>query len=105
MQRWLADGAPEGDPRDLPPPPQWTEGWQLGNPDLVVTLSQPYVLPADGTDVSRVFVLPLPVNTMRYVSGDWNVDPAIRRSCITQTSGSTARSHRANSTIRIRLQA
>jgi tetratricopeptide (TPR) repeat protein len=69
LQRWLADGASEGDPRDLPPLPQWIEGWQLGTPDLVVTLSQPYVLPADGTDVSRVFVLPLPVNTMRYVRG------------------------------------
>ncbi len=69
VQRWLADGAPEGDPRDLPPQPQWTDGWQLGKPDLVVTLPQPYVLPADGTDASRVFVLPLPVNTMRYVRG------------------------------------
>jgi tetratricopeptide (TPR) repeat protein len=69
FQRWLADGALEGDPRDLPPPPRWTEGWQLGKPDLVVTLSQPYVLPADGTDVSRVFVFPLPVDTMRYVRG------------------------------------
>ncbi len=69
LQQWVADGAPEGDPRDLPSPPQWTAGWQLGNPDLVVTLSQPYVLQADGTDVSRVFVLPVPVRTMRYVRG------------------------------------
>ncbi|MBI3402489.1 MAG: tetratricopeptide repeat protein [Acidobacteria bacterium] len=69
MQQWVADGAPEGDPRDLPPPPQWTEGWQLGKPDLVVTLPQPYVLRADGTDISRVFVLPVPVRTMRYVKG------------------------------------
>ena len=69
LQRWLADGASEGDPRDLPPPPQWTEGWQLGTPDLVVTLSQPYVLSAEAADVSHVFVLPLPVTTMRYVRG------------------------------------
>ena len=69
IQQWLADGAPEGDRRDLPAPPQWTDGWQLGTPDLIVTLPRPYVLPADGTDVSRVFVLPLPVGTMRYVRG------------------------------------
>jgi tetratricopeptide (TPR) repeat protein len=69
MQQWLADGTPEGDPRDLPAQPQWTEGWQLGTPDLVVALSQPYVLPADGTDISRVFVLPLAVDTIRYVRG------------------------------------
>ncbi len=69
MQQWVADGAPEGDPGDLPPPPHWTEGWQLGTPDLVVTVSQPYVLQADGTDVSRVFVLPVPIRTLRYVKG------------------------------------
>jgi tetratricopeptide (TPR) repeat protein len=69
IQQWLADGAPEGDRRDLPAPPQWTDGWQLGTPDLIVTLPRPYVLQPDGTDVSRVFVLPLPVGTMRYVRG------------------------------------
>jgi len=69
MQQWVADGAPEGDPRDLQPPPHWSEGWQLGTPDLIVTLPQPFVLQADGTDVSRVFVLPVPVRTTRYVKG------------------------------------
>jgi tetratricopeptide (TPR) repeat protein len=68
IQRWVADGALEGDRRGLPQP-RWTEGWQLGKPDLVVTLSRPYALQADGTDVSRVFVLPLPVNTTRFVRG------------------------------------
>lgn len=69
LQQWVADGAPEGDPGDLPSPPQLTSGWQLGKPDLIVTLPQPYVLQAEGTDVSRVFVLPVPVRTMRYVKG------------------------------------
>jgi lipoprotein NlpI len=69
IQKWVAAGAPEGDRRDLPPVPRWTEGWQLGKPDLVVTLPQPYVLRADGSDVSRVFVLPLPVTRLRYVRG------------------------------------
>src|SRR5437870_2289109 len=64
-----AGGAVEGDPRDLPLPPRWIEGWQLGAPDLVVTLPQPYVLQADGSDVSRVFVFPVPVNGTRYVKG------------------------------------
>jgi tetratricopeptide (TPR) repeat protein len=69
LQQWVADGALEGDPRKLPSRPRWTDGWQLGKPDLIVTLPQPYVLRADGTDVSRVFVLPLPVTIMRYVRG------------------------------------
>jgi tetratricopeptide (TPR) repeat protein len=65
----VTDGAREGDPRDLPAVPQRTGGWQLGNPDLVVTLPAPFVLPSDGPDVSRVFVLPLPVEQRRYVRG------------------------------------
>jgi Flp pilus assembly protein TadD/cytochrome c5 len=69
IQRWIDEGAPEGEARDLPPPLQWTEGWQLGTPDLVVTLSEPYTLQATGTDVFRIFVLPLPVSQTRYVRG------------------------------------
>jgi Flp pilus assembly protein TadD len=69
VQRWTDEGAPEGDPRDLPRPRQWTAGWQLGTPDLVVTLSEPYTLQAAGTDVFRIFVLPLPVSQTRFVRG------------------------------------
>lgn len=69
LERWAAEGAREGNRHDLPKPPAWSGGWQLGTPDLVVTLSKPYELPADGPDVSRVFVLPLPVDRLRYVRG------------------------------------
>ncbi len=69
LRRWLEAGAPEGDPRDLPPPREWVDGWQLGKPDLVITLKQPYALPAEGTDAFRIFVLPIPVETARFVRG------------------------------------
>ena len=69
LERWVAGGAPEGNARDLPPAPRSSGGWQLGTPDLVVTLPAPFVLAADGPDVSRVFVLPLPVDRQRYVRG------------------------------------
>src|ERR1039457_5005272 len=29
-------GAPQGDPKDLPPLPKFTEGWEIGNPDVVL---------------------------------------------------------------------
>src|SRR4029077_9018435 len=45
IQRWVVDGTPEGDPRDLPPLPRWTAGWQLGQPDLVVSLPKPFAVP------------------------------------------------------------
>ena len=69
IQRWVDQGAVEGDRRDLPPPPRWTEGWQLGQPNLIVTPSEAYTLPAGGTDVFRIFVIPLPVDAARYVTG------------------------------------
>jgi tetratricopeptide (TPR) repeat protein len=69
IQRWVDEGAVEGDRRDLPSPPAWTEGWQLGQPDLIVTLNDAYTLPAEGTDVFRIFVIPLPVDVARYVRG------------------------------------
>jgi Flp pilus assembly protein TadD len=69
LQRWVDEGAAEGDPRDLPPARAWSEGWQLGKPDIVMTLPQPYTLPAEGTDVFRIFVMPIPVETARFVRG------------------------------------
>jgi tetratricopeptide (TPR) repeat protein len=69
IQRWASAGAPEGDRRHLPRVPQWRAGWHHGSPDLVVTFPEPYTLPADGPDISRVFVLPLPTERPRYVRG------------------------------------
>ena len=69
IQRWVTSGAAEGDPRDLPSPPRLTEGWVLGQPDLVVDFPDSYVLQAEGTDVFRIFVLRLPITTARYVRG------------------------------------
>ena len=42
--------------------PQWTDGWQLGRPGLTVSFPEPFVVPADGPDFSRIFVLRLPVD-------------------------------------------
>jgi hypothetical protein len=59
IQRWVADGAVEGDPARLPALPKFTEGWQLGPPDLTVTMDQAFEVPARGPDVYRNFVVPL----------------------------------------------
>jgi Flp pilus assembly protein TadD len=69
LERWAANGAVEGDPRDLPPTPRFPDGWQLGTPDLVVAPSEPFTLQAEGTDVFRIFVIALPTNRTRFVRG------------------------------------
>jgi tetratricopeptide (TPR) repeat protein len=67
IQQWVTEGAVEGNRSDLPPQPQWTEGWQLGQPDLVVKMPEPYQLAADGKDVYRNFVFPIPTLSTRFV--------------------------------------
>lgn len=64
---WVDAGKPEGDPHDLPSPPVFPEGWQLGTPDLIVQMDKPYTLAADGEDVYRHFVIPVPGATERWV--------------------------------------
>jgi Flp pilus assembly protein TadD len=69
LRQWADEGAPEGDPRDLPPPRTWAEGWQLGTPDVVVTLPRPFTLQSDGTDIFRIFVIQIPTDRLRFVRG------------------------------------
>ena len=69
LQRWVDGGAVEGNPRDLPAAPRIEHGWQLGKPDLVVTPAAAFSVPPNGTDVFRIFVIPLPVDRLRYVRG------------------------------------
>jgi tetratricopeptide (TPR) repeat protein len=67
FRRWLDSGTPEGPPSDKPQPPRFTEGWQLGPPDLVLKVPEPYTVPAEGTDVFRNLVLHVPAPGTRYV--------------------------------------
>jgi peroxiredoxin len=49
IYRWVDAGAPEGDKKDLPPPREFTVGWQIGQPDKVVYMSEkPFDVPAKG---------------------------------------------------------
>jgi mono/diheme cytochrome c family protein len=45
---WVNVGAPAGDVKDVPPPRKWAEGWTIPQPDQVVRMPKPVVLPAQG---------------------------------------------------------
>ena len=47
IQKWQEQGAVEGSPSDLPAAPQFSEGWELGKPDVVLTARKPFMLPAE----------------------------------------------------------
>jgi hypothetical protein len=67
IARWVKEGAVEGDPSDLPPTPTFSEGWQLGKPDFVITMPEPYTVKADGPDDFRNFVFDIAVPEGKYV--------------------------------------
>ena len=67
LAQWAQNEAPEGDPRDLPKPPEFSDGWQLGEPDLELKMAKPFAVPADGRDIYRCFVIPIPIEKDRMV--------------------------------------
>lgn len=69
LKQWAAAGAPEGDPKDSPPPPKFKDGWQLGKPDIILKLPEPFSVPEDGRDIYHQFVFPLDIKKDIYVVG------------------------------------
>ena len=71
LRQWVSEASVEGDPDHLPPVPDWPTGWFLGKPDLEVVMPRPYTLAAEsrteGTDIFRTFVIPIPLESTRYV--------------------------------------
>jgi len=47
---WVEAGSPEGPSAEIPPAPDFTDGWQLGKPDLVLEAPSSFELPAAGRD-------------------------------------------------------
>ena len=64
---WVRDGMAAGNSADAPPAPKFTPGWQLGQPDMILTASKPYTLRADGPDQFWNFVLRVPIEKTQYV--------------------------------------
>ena len=67
IRAWVDQGMMEGKPSHLPPKPKFVEGWQLGEPDLILKAAKPYMLPATGVDTYWNFILPLPIKETRWV--------------------------------------
>jgi peroxiredoxin len=67
LAAWEKAGCPEGDPKDAPPPLKFTDGWRLGEPDLVLTVPEDFHVGAAGKDEFRCFVLPTGLTEDKYV--------------------------------------
>jgi len=57
IAKWVENGAPEGDPKDLPEPPKFAEGWMIPEPEQVLYMSEkPFNVPATGVVDYQMFV-------------------------------------------------
>jgi len=64
---WVRAGSPEGPVEETPPQPNFTAGWQLGPPDLVLEAASALNLSAAGTDLYWNFIFRPGLKKTRYV--------------------------------------
>lgn len=58
VYEWVANGMPEGDPSELPPPIEFVEGWRIPEPDQVFYMrDEPFTVKAQGTIDYQHFVV------------------------------------------------
>jgi hypothetical protein len=61
IAQWADDGAPEGDqPTAALDAEELSTGWQLGKPNIVYKVPEPFTIPAGGPDLYRAFVVSAP---------------------------------------------
>ena len=68
LRAWADAGAPAGDFRRLAVPPLLPHGWQLGVPDLVLTLPRPVPVPASGRPFTRTLRLSIDLPIDRWIT-------------------------------------
>jgi hypothetical protein len=74
ISKWVDAGAPKGSDADMPPPRvfaderQWQFG-KYGEPDLVVSFSQDYMMPTTGPDHWPSIVIDPKLTDDRYIAG------------------------------------
>ena len=56
--KWIAAGGKAGDARAMPPAPSFPEGWEMGQPDAIVSMAEDFMVPAKGTVEYQYFEVP-----------------------------------------------
>jgi hypothetical protein len=64
---WADLGAPEGNPKDLPKPLAFVNGWNIGQPDMVLEMPAAFDVPASGTIEYQYVILPTKFTEDRWV--------------------------------------
>jgi hypothetical protein len=78
IRRWADAHAPEGNPADLAPARQFSEGWLSGQPNLVLAIPKPVEIPAKGNDLHPSIVFEHDFDEDTWVSG-FEIRPEFRK--------------------------
>lgn len=69
IARWVDGGAVRGNDADLPPPRTFTDldSWNIGQPDLIITLPEDHIVPAQAPDWWGVYFADSRLKEDRYI--------------------------------------
>ena len=92
---WVDRGSPKGNDKDMPPAPKFTDGWTIGQPDVVFEMSEEYAVPAGGVVPYLYFNVPTHFTEDKWIQA-LEIRPGNRSVvhhviAFTQEPGTTAR--------------
>jgi len=67
IARWADGGVPKGDDKDLPSLPHLAEGWTIGTPDMVFSMTEPFTIPATGAVEYQYIRIPVNLPEDRWI--------------------------------------
>jgi len=67
ISEWADAGAPAGVAKDAPPPRQWADGWNIGQPDAVFEMPRSCPIPAGGQVEYQYVILPLHFSEDKWI--------------------------------------
>jgi hypothetical protein len=70
LLEWIKQDCPKGDTRDLPSPRRFAEGWSIGKPDAVFSMTKEFNVPAKGGKNGiryQYFVVPTKFDEDRWI--------------------------------------
>jgi hypothetical protein len=67
LVKWVDGGAPQGNPKDMPKPRQFADGWAIAKPDAVIELPTAFPIPAKGVVEYQYILIPSPFKTDKWV--------------------------------------
>ena len=67
LAAWADAGAPQGNPKDMPPAREFADGWAIPKPDAVIELPAAFQIPPTGTIEYQHILIPAPFKTDRWV--------------------------------------